>query len=72
MKHETYEKAKQLMNDIHALEEQIDEVNRTQNYITISTPNVPIGDYSCRFQDELFEWACCKRDQYQKEFNELS
>ena len=71
MKIETYERAKDLIDDINRIEEQISGVNAFNHWIAISTPNYPNVQYSIRFQEELAEWLSLKKKEYQKEFDEL-
>ena len=56
MNKELLNKANNLMHDIETIEKVIDE---RDSY------------YSCRFMDELAEWMKKKREEYQKEFEQL-
>lgn len=71
MKQETYEKAKQLVNDIATMTKQFDECEKERHWITISTPRYKDDTYSVRFQHELRDWMQTKMQEYKKEFEEL-
>ena len=71
MKREVYEKAKDLIEDIGCIERQVDESVSKQHWITISTPNNRDLRYSLRFQNDLIEWLKFKKEEYQREFDEL-
>ena len=68
---ETLNKANTLIKDIGYIEEQLKEVKDFHHYITVSTPNFQNCCYSYRFQTELEEWMVKKKEEYQKEFDEL-
>ena len=68
---ETLNKANTLMKDIGYIEEQLGEVKNFHHYIVVSTPNLQNCCYSYRFQRELEEWLTMKKEEYQKEFDEL-
>lgn len=72
MKIETYKKAKTLLEDIEAINNQIKELKEKYPWITTSTPDYPsYGESSIRFRNELINWLKETRDKYQKEFDEL-
>ena len=71
MTEETYEIAKDLIEDINRIETQINEVKNNYGWITISTYDHPNIAYSLRFQNDLIEWLTVKKEEYQKEFEEL-
>ena len=69
---EIYDRAKQLQNDIKAINKQLKEVEEKRHWITTSTPDRNFeGASSVRFQRDLVKWLEETRDNYQKEFNEL-
>lgn len=72
MKMKTYERAKDLIDDIKRIEKQINEVKTCNHWIAISSPDYPDVEYSIRFQNELVEWLSLKKKEYQKEFDELN
>lgn len=72
MNREILRKANELMSDINYMEEQLNEVKEHRNYITVSTPYNQDCCYSYRFQMELKEWLTAKKEEYEKEFDELS
>ncbi len=71
MKIEVYEKAKDLIDDIGRIERQLNEAMNNQHWIAISTPNNRDLRYSLRFQNDLIEWLKFKKEEYQREFDEL-
>ena len=71
MKREVYEKAKDLIDDIGRIEQQLHESVNQQHWIAISTPNNRDLRYSLRFQIDLTEWLKLKKEEYQREFDEL-
>lgn len=71
MKQETYNKAKQLVDDISNITKQINECIKERHWMAISTPNYKDETYSVRFQHELIEWMKIKLEEYKKEFEEL-
>lgn len=72
MRMDTYNKATDLIKDIGCIEKQINEVAKRHHWIVISTPDYPDMSYSIRFQRELVEWLSLKKEEYQKEFDELT
>lgn len=68
---ETLNKANMLMKDVKYIEEQLEEVKNYHHYIIVSTPDLQNCCYSYRFQTELKEWLKAKKEEYQKEFDEL-
>ena len=69
---EIYDRAKELQNDIKAIDRQLKEVEENHHWITTSTPmRKDQGASSVRFQTDLVKWLRETRDNYQKEFNEL-
>lgn len=72
MTRDTYKKAKDFMEDIEMLDRQLKEIETSHHWVTTSTPNWPSGPYSDRFQNDLTAWLKQIRDQYQKEFDELT
>ncbi len=71
MTKEIYQKARQLNDDIYILNSCLREVKERHHWITICTPNKKEIDISCRLQDELVTWVEQKKEEYQKEFDEL-
>lgn len=72
MTNEVYERAKQLKDDIKAIDRQVKEVEKDHRWITTSTPNYKNdGASSLQFQKELVVWLKQTRDRYQKEFDDL-
>ena len=71
MTKEIYEKAGQLFEDIELMSCQIEEVEKHHHWITIITPKNKEVYYSDRFAKELIEWLKFKKEEYQKEFDEL-
>lgn len=82
MKKETYKKAKELLRDIENLTVCIEEkekgnwikvVPRKREIKVISPANNKVDDifYSIGFQRDLLSFLKLKRDEYQKEFDEL-
>lgn len=71
MTKETYEKAKELISDIKNIDNQIKEKEEQRHWINVITPNHKECYYSTRFQRELIEWMKSKKEEYQKEFDEL-
>lgn len=67
----TFNKAVELNNDIKNLDKQIKEVMEDRHWISVVTPMRKDLAYSCRFQEELLEWLKAKREEYQKEFEQL-
>ena len=82
MKKEIYEKAKELLRDIENLTVCIEEKERghwikvvpRKRGIKVISPVNNMDDifYSIRFQRELLSFLKLKRDEYQKEFDELT
>lgn len=72
MTKDTYIKAKRLIEDIEAIDRQIQEVERNNHWITTSTPdNKNEGAFSYQFQKDLINWLKQIKEQYQREFDEL-
>lgn len=71
MTEKTYETAKNLIEDINKMETQINEVKNCHHWISILTPDYEDLFYSLRFQRDLVEWLVAKKEEYQKEFDEL-
>lgn len=71
MTKETYEKARELFEDIELMSCQIEEVEKQHHWITVITPKDKEVYYSYRFQRELIEWLKSKKEEYQKEFDGL-
>ena len=63
--------ANNLMHDIETIEKVIDERENSHHWITVIAPNHKDSYYSCRFMDELAELMKKKREEYQKEFEQL-
>lgn len=74
MKKDILQKANDLNDDITKLSEIITEVKEQHHWIRVVTPNTKKYDYgfSVRFQKELTAWLENKKQQYQKEFDELN
>ena len=74
MKNETFKKAVELTRDIENLSVVIEESEKEKHWIKVITPKVEKRDvyYSVRFQHELTEWLRSKREEYQKEFDNLN
>lgn len=73
MTKDTYIKAKRLIEDIEAMDKQIQEVERKNHWITTSTPDNQLeGAFSYQFQKDLINWLKQTREKYQKEFDELN
>ena len=73
MTKDTYIKAKRLIEDIEAIDKQIQEVERKNHWITTSTPDNQLeGAFSYQFQKDLINWLKQTREKYQKEFDELN
>lgn len=73
MTKDTYVKAKRLIEDIEAMDKQIQEVERNNHWITTSTPDNQLeGAFSYQFQKDLINWLKQTREKYQKEFDELN
>ena len=71
MTKEVYEKAKELMSDVKTIDDQIKETEEQQHWIKVITAHHKECYYSTRFQRELAEWMKTKKEEYQKEFDEL-
>ena len=71
MTENTYKMAKDLIEDINKMETQINAVENNHHWITILTPDYRDFSYSLRFQKDLVEWLTAKKEEYQKEFDEL-
>lgn len=71
MTKEVYQKARQLNDDIYILNSCLREVKKEHHWITICTPDKKEVDISCKLQDELVTWMEQKKEEYQKEFDEL-
>lgn len=73
MTKDTYIKAKRLIEDIEAIDKQIQEVERKNHWITTSTPDNQVdGAFSYQFQKDLMNWLKQIKEKYQKEFDELN
>ena len=72
MKIDTYNKAKDLIDDMKRIEKQVTEFYKDNHWIRISTPNYPDSQYSVRVQKELVEWLMSKKEEYQREFDRLT
>lgn len=72
MTKEFLRKANELIKDIEIMEYQLSEVEKHHHFIVVSTPDYQNCFYSCRFQNELTEWLKTKKEEYQKEFDELA
>ena len=71
MTKEILNKANELAKDIELIKTQLNEVKEKRHFIVISTPDYQNCLYSYRFQKELAEWLSVKKEEYQKEFDEL-
>lgn len=69
MTKETLDKAKNLEQDIFAIERILEE-QETRRWIRVISSRVDIAQ-SSRFQKELAEWLKEKKVQYEKELEEL-
>ncbi len=67
-----FQKAVELNNDIKNMDKQIKEVIEDRYWISVVTPRRKELAYSSRFQEELLEWLIAKRNEYQKEFEQLN
>ncbi|EGC75580.1 hypothetical protein HMPREF0490_00779 [Lachnospiraceae bacterium 6_1_37FAA] len=67
MNKEAYDKAKQLNNDIRAINYNLRKIKEDNVSIIIQTP----FSFSSRLEREFIEWLEEKADEYQKEFDEL-
>lgn len=67
MNKEIYDKAKQLNNDIRAINYNLRKIKEDNMSIIIQTP----FSLSSRLERELIEWLEKKMIEYQKEFDEL-
>ena len=83
MEMQTYLSAKDLVEDTKKISRIIEEVERKQHWITVSTPDwitVSTPDnqhnqlrlFSLRFQNDLVEWLKSVKEKYEKDFDELS
>lgn len=67
----TFNKAVELKQDISNMDKQIKEVTEDRHWISVITPRKGDMAYSRRFSGELLEWLKNKREEYQKEFEQL-
>lgn len=67
-----YNKAVTLVKDIESLTRHIDEVEIKRHWVSIVTPDNRDLPHSLRLQAELVNWMKIKREEYQKEFEELT
>ena len=67
----TYKKAVELKKDIYNMDKQIKEITEDRHWVVVVTPRTADLAYSHRFQKELLEWLKNKREEYQKEFEQL-
>lgn len=72
MKKEILKKANDLLDDIETISKVIKEKEEERHWIRIITPNHKESYYSMRFQNELIDWLKIKKEEYQKEFDELN
>lgn len=73
MTKDTYIRAKRLIEDIEAMDKQIQEVERKNHWIITSTPDNQLeGAFSYQFQKDLINWLKQTKEKYQKEFDELN
>lgn len=72
MNMDIYNKAITLVKDIESLKRHIDEVEFKKHWISIVTPDNRDLPHSLRLQAELVEWMKAKKEEYEKEFNELN
>lgn len=71
MNKELLNKANNLMHDIETISNVINEKENAHHWIKVITPNHQDGYYSYRFMDELTEWMKKKKEEYEKEFEQL-
>lgn len=71
MTEKTFKKAVELKTDISNMDKQIKEVTEDAHWISVVTPRTKDLVYSDRFGTELLEWLKFKREEYQKEFEQL-
>ena len=71
MTKDTYEKANRLIQDIDTIDRQLEQVEKYNDWIKLSTECVKATGLSCQFQKDLVSWLKRIREQYQKEFDEL-
>lgn len=73
MNKETLKKANELYKDIENISEVIEESEKEKKWIKVITPKTEKREryFSVRFQDELTDWLKTKREEYQKEFDNL-
>lgn len=72
MKMQTYLNARDLVEDIKKISKLVEEVERKQHWITVSTPDNQLGLFSLRFQNDLVDWLKSVKEEYEKDFDELS
>ena len=72
MKIDIYNKAVTLVKDIESLKRHIDEVEFKRHWISIVTPDNRDLPHSLRLQAELVEWMKVKKEEYEREFEELT
>ena len=70
MTQETLEKAYTLNEDIRKIDRVLDD-NRNKRWIKVIGARNEENFYSVRFQNELAEWLKQKREQYQKELDDI-
>lgn len=69
---DVYNKAVTLVKDIDSLTRHINEVEQKRHWVSIVTPDNRDLPHSLRLQSELVKWMKDKREEYEKEFNELT
>ena len=71
MEMQTYLSAKDLVEDTKKISRIVEEVERKQHWITVSTPDNQLGLFSLRFQNDLVDWLKSVKEKYEKDFDEL-
>lgn len=71
MKMQTYLDAKDLVEDIKKIDRIIEEAERKQHWVAISTPDNNLKMFSLKFQNDLINWLKSIKEKYEKDFDEL-
>lgn len=71
MEIETYKEAAQLISDISAMDKRIEDVERNNSNLTVSSNFHYQLDFSSKFSNEILGWLKSKREEYQKRFDKL-
>lgn len=71
MNKELLNQANILMHDIETISKIVDERENSHHWITVTTPKHQDSCHSYRFMDELTEWMKKKKEEYEKEFEQL-